>query len=141
MSELLVLQEIMGRIKYKENLDCVPLPSEYFDLIGGTSTGGLVINDRPFDSANLFLLCDRLIALMLGRLRMPVSDAIEFYSHLAKRVFSDGRQRFGDGKFDARVLTEVIKEIVEKKTSNADSRMMDTRSDGRVCKTYVRVLT
>ena len=47
MSELLILQEIMQRIQYKENLDSVPLPCECFDLIGGTSTGGSVTIVSP----------------------------------------------------------------------------------------------
>ena len=32
----------MERIKWEEKLDKVPVPAEYFDLIGGTSTGGYV---------------------------------------------------------------------------------------------------
>jgi patatin-like phospholipase/acyl hydrolase len=42
MSELLILNEIMHRIEYKQNLDTTPLPCKYFDMIGGTSTGGSV---------------------------------------------------------------------------------------------------
>ena len=51
MSELLILQEVMQRIQMKENLDSVPLPCEYFDMIGGTSTGGFVIIISPKPAA------------------------------------------------------------------------------------------
>jgi len=51
LSSLLILREIMMEIKSQKNADLIPLPCEYFELIGGTSTGGL-------------------IAIMLGRLRM-----------------------------------------------------------------------
>lgn len=40
LSELLVLEQIMERIKYDLNMDGDPLPADFFDLIGGTSTGG-----------------------------------------------------------------------------------------------------
>ena len=40
MSELLILHEIMCRIKYDRELIELPRPCDYFDLIGGTSTGG-----------------------------------------------------------------------------------------------------
>lgn len=40
LSELLVLEEIMNRIKYDLNLVEDPVPADFFDLIGGTSTGG-----------------------------------------------------------------------------------------------------
>ena len=40
LSELLILKELMERIQYQEDLPEVPLPCEYFDLIGGTGTGG-----------------------------------------------------------------------------------------------------
>src|ERR1700733_11435973 len=98
MSELLILQEIMNRIKHEENLDRVPLPCEYFDMIGGARTGGAAII-APICAAYLFLLFPRLIALILGRLRMSISDAITRYDSLAKEVFHDGRKSFGDGKF------------------------------------------
>ena len=51
MSALVILEEIMKEVRRREKLKDVPLPCQYFDLIGGTSTGGL-------------------IAIMVGRLRM-----------------------------------------------------------------------
>jgi Patatin-like phospholipase len=54
ISALVILEEIMKEVRRRENLKDVPLPCDYFDLIGGTSTGGL-------------------IAIMLGRLRMVLT--------------------------------------------------------------------
>jgi hypothetical protein len=68
LSSLFVLQDIMERITVQEGLETTPLPCEWFDLIVGTSTGGL-------------------IALMLGRLKMTVSDAIDAYNQLSGKVF------------------------------------------------------
>jgi patatin-like phospholipase/acyl hydrolase len=51
LSSLLILREIMEEIGRRTNAAETPQPCEYFDLIGGTSTGGI-------------------IAIMLGRLRM-----------------------------------------------------------------------
>ena len=50
------------------------LPCHYFDLIGGTSTGGL-------------------IAIMLGRLRLSVQEAIQQYQNLAQHVFEKPSSR------------------------------------------------
>jgi len=36
----------MERVKYQDGLDSTPAPAEYFDLIGGTSTGGYVRQPR-----------------------------------------------------------------------------------------------
>lgn len=54
LSSLMILQKLMYEVQRVENLDHPPLPCQYFDLMGGTSTGGL-------------------IAIMLGRLRMVFS--------------------------------------------------------------------
>ncbi|KAG6804725.1 hypothetical protein H0H92_002886, partial [Tricholoma furcatifolium] len=60
----------MHRLKNVANLDAVPKPCDYFDVIGGVGTGGV-------------------IALMLGRLRMPIDVAIEEYVNFSRKVYSD----------------------------------------------------
>jgi len=42
MSSLFILKELMEQIKMKIGVTETPRPCEYFDLIGGTSTGGLI---------------------------------------------------------------------------------------------------
>ena len=51
LSSLFILKSIMEQVELDEESDETPLPCRYFDLICGTSTGGL-------------------IAIMLGRLGM-----------------------------------------------------------------------
>ena len=42
LSSLLILRDIMTEIEYKNGAADTPKPCEYFDLICGTSTGGLI---------------------------------------------------------------------------------------------------
>ena len=141
LSELLILQEIMQRIKHEANLDDVPLPCAYFDMIGGTSTGGWVVVVPEIMLCAYTRPSRRVIAIMLGRLRMSVSDAIRCYDSFSEKVFSKGKKVVGDGKFKASILEDVIKEIVEEKTGDTDTRMMDSRPEQESCKTYVEAVT
>jgi patatin-like phospholipase/acyl hydrolase len=71
ISSLLILRKIMDRVKEIENreLDSERLPKDYFDLAGGTSTGGLAV-------------------LMLFRLGMSTSSCITQYEELSAKVFA-----------------------------------------------------
>jgi patatin-like phospholipase/acyl hydrolase len=42
LSSLLILRDIMEDIQRRTEADETPKPCEYFDLIGGTRTGGLI---------------------------------------------------------------------------------------------------
>ncbi|CAE6451843.1 unnamed protein product [Rhizoctonia solani] len=77
LSSLFILKEFLRRVQNDPgfvgpaNVEKAGeiLPCEYFDMICGTSTGGL-------------------IALMLGKLRMSVDETIEAYIRFSEDVFS-----------------------------------------------------
>ncbi|KAJ7105267.1 acyl transferase/acyl hydrolase/lysophospholipase [Mycena epipterygia] len=105
LSELLILDRMMYRTKIEGQLDTVPSPYECFELIGGSGTGGIV-------------------ALMLGRLRMSVKDAIVAYESLRPQPKIGFGEEFQSSKFQ-----EVLKNIFK------EERMEDA-SPG-ACKTFV----
>ena len=113
-------------------LRTLPKPCDSFDLIGGTSTGGCaaLIFAVTFRS----LIHYRIIALMLGRLRMDVDTAIKHYDDLAKHVFSDPKRWGRAGKFKATRLEEVIKSVVKDVTGDSESSLLEGDEAG-VCRT------
>ncbi|KAJ7479539.1 hypothetical protein FB451DRAFT_1556471 [Mycena latifolia] len=85
--QVLILDRIMYRIKNKLGLDITPAPCEYFELIGGSGTGGIV-------------------ALMLGRLRMSIADTISACEKLHPQTKIGFSEEFQASKFE-----EVLKDI------------------------------
>ncbi|KAJ7789137.1 acyl transferase/acyl hydrolase/lysophospholipase [Mycena olivaceomarginata] len=118
LSMLVILEHLMYKLQVTESLPELPRPCDYFDLIGGTSTGGL-------------------ITLMLGRLRMSVEDAKKAYGQISKEVFSDIKSKGSNGRFKASKLEKAIKQIVGAHSDSQDpqERMRDTRVDA--CKIFV----
>ncbi|KAJ7839930.1 FabD/lysophospholipase-like protein [Mycena olivaceomarginata] len=115
---LIILEHLMYRLKVQENLPIVPHPCDYFNLIGGTSTGGL-------------------IALMLGRLRMSVEDAVKSYGQLAKEVFSDVKSPGSAGRFKASRLEKAIKGIVRVSSASQDPEEKLEDIKDNACKMFV----
>ncbi|PPQ69600.1 hypothetical protein CVT26_001588 [Gymnopilus dilepis] len=117
LSSLVVLERIMRAVKDVlvekgiEPQQKLPKPCDYFDLIGGTSTGGI-------------------IALMLGPLKMQVEDAIDCYKEFSREVFGTKKWGFSDGKYKSTKLKSAIEGTVAK---FGDGQTM-LRNDGT--KTY-----
>ncbi|CCO32458.1 Calcium-independent phospholipase A2-gamma [Rhizoctonia solani AG-1 IB] len=105
ISSLKILKDIMDRIKPGAR------PCDYFDLIAGTSTGGL-------------------IAIMLGRLRMSVDECILYYHRLAKQIFKRnpaaqaGSLAFVEHRFSPDNLEEAIRQVVAR-WSPSNTKMAD----------------
>ncbi|KAL1974583.1 hypothetical protein VTN31DRAFT_4787 [Thermomyces dupontii] len=97
LSSLLILESIMERIRDSKSLKSVPRPCDYFDLIGGTSTGGI-------------------IAIMLGRLGMTVDECIRAYRKVAQQAFIRKSSSLfparHSGAFSARALEDAIKQVI-----------------------------
>lgn len=77
--------------------DKVPKPCDYFDLISGTGTGGL-------------------IAIMLGRLRMNTKDCMRVYVQMTRKVFETDKTIAGipyrSTLFKASMLEDAIRSCV-----------------------------
>ncbi|KAL8383280.1 hypothetical protein RB595_006844 [Gaeumannomyces hyphopodioides] len=98
LSSLLILEHIMEGIRKEEGLSEVPRPCKRFDLIGGTSTGGI-------------------IAIMLGRLGMSVDECIRAYRKVAERAFTPKRTTLlpasPSGAFSAKALEAAIRDTIK----------------------------
>jgi len=117
LSSLMILQQYMTTV----NPESPPKPCDYFDMIGGTSTGGL-------------------IAIMLGRLQMTVDECIEAYTSLSDKVFEKKFHRVSitgklQGRFEAAALENAIKRILVERHFDEDTLLKD--SPDAHCKVYV----
>ncbi|USP75150.1 hypothetical protein yc1106_02424 [Curvularia clavata] len=122
LSSLLVLDTLMENIALEEKRlgrratnDYEPLkPCDYFDLIGGTSTGGI-------------------IAIMLSRLRLDCKQCIAVYCKLAEQIFKHDRSinafgmkiPTGATRFSGAVLANAIKSALTDLGFDADELMWD----------------
>ncbi|KAF2203114.1 FabD/lysophospholipase-like protein [Delitschia confertaspora ATCC 74209] len=127
LSTLYILKYIMARLNHAREENNLPQvkPCEVFDLIGGTSTGGI-------------------IAIMLGRLEMDVDDCIKAYSDLTKEVFEEKDRRIPISwrfRFRAKYDSEKLKRVVCTVFKNSGAHEDDLFNDGteRGCKTFVCV--
>ncbi|KAJ9664647.1 hypothetical protein H2201_005161 [Coniosporium apollinis] len=117
LSSLMILEQLMQTI----DPEAPPKPCEYFDMIGGTSTGGL-------------------IAIMLGRLRLSIDECIDAYLSLSDRVFRKKGHRVTvkgqiQGRFDSEELARAVKEIVKKQGLQEDALLQDAPDAS--CKVFV----
>ncbi|KAE9366396.1 phospholipase [Stipitochalara longipes BDJ] len=103
LSSLLIIKALMAKVnaeRKKDGQDAVK-PCELFDLIGGTSTGGI-------------------IAIMLGRLEMDVDDCIKEYTSMFEVIFAQkgltvtlwGKLK---GRFDSTVLEQCVRKILKER--------------------------
>ncbi|KAK8001363.1 acyl transferase/acyl hydrolase/lysophospholipase [Apiospora marii] len=138
LSSLQILKQLMEQVNYeRDDMGLQPVkPCDIFDLIVGTSTGGGII------------------AIMLGRLQMDVSECIEVYEKLAKQVFgkqiSAWRQlsdavakREIKAKFDSEQLKTEILDIISQRFPGEDPQDIPLEnSDGNVkCKVPGQITT
>ncbi|CAE6370551.1 unnamed protein product [Rhizoctonia solani] len=96
LSALYILREFMNRLESCLNVEGELRPCNYFDMICGTSTGGL-------------------IAVMLGKLRITVNEAIDAYARLSESIFGKTKWIWKEGRYSARALEEEISLIVRER--------------------------
>ncbi|KAJ7438732.1 hypothetical protein FB451DRAFT_1378116 [Mycena latifolia] len=90
LSELLILERMMYQIQAALGSDTTPAPCDYFEIIGGSGTGGI-------------------IALMLGRLRMSIAASISAYEKLQPEPKSGSAEQFKASQLE-KVLRQIFRE-------------------------------
>ncbi|KAK4181732.1 putative calcium-independent phospholipase A2-gamma [Triangularia setosa] len=96
VTSLLILHKLMVTIKEQHGLAEIPKPCEFFHMMAGTSTGGL-------------------IAIMLGRLRMSTEEALLEYDRCAGKIFSSKKLSNMSEKFPSTPLRETIQDLVKRR--------------------------
>ena len=74
--------------------------------------------------------CYRLIALLLGRLRLSVPVAIDKFAHMSEKIFSERKSIFSDGKFKATILENCIKDTLKSIGMDEEARVLDGNDKG-----------
>ncbi|KAI6308490.1 hypothetical protein MCOR29_008222 [Pyricularia oryzae] len=115
-----VLKVIMGELNHQRQLNGLGRvkPCDVFDMIGGTSTGGL-------------------IAIMLGRLEMDVDECIAAYNKLSADVFAKPRSTLRTilsgrvkARFDSAKLKKAVLEIISNSSLPTDAPFNDGHDRG-----------
>lgn len=119
LSSLIILQQLMTTV----DPESPPKPCDYFDMIGGTSTGGL-------------------IAIMLGRLQMTIDECIDAYTSLSNKVFEKKSHRVTikgmvQGRFDTAELERAVKQILRDRGFDPGTLLKDSSSAS--CKVFVHI--
>ncbi|KAE8365962.1 acyl transferase/acyl hydrolase/lysophospholipase [Aspergillus caelatus] len=107
LSSLYILRDVMQRLNPGGK---PPKPCDVFDMIAGTSTGGLC-------------------AIMLGRLEMSVDECIEAYNKFMNKIFNVAGSRF-----DAENIEAVIKEVMKEKLGDSEAPLLNEHGK---CKAFV----
>ncbi|KGO58344.1 Acyl transferase/acyl hydrolase/lysophospholipase [Penicillium expansum] len=123
LSSLLILKDVMTQLNSEREDGEILKPCDVFDLIGGTSTGGL-------------------IAIMLGRLEMGVDDCVLAYTELMESVFSEKINNVPvdwSGKIVSQYDSNKLKKAIENVITRAGLSPTDLMNDGkpRRSKTFV----
>ncbi|KAI0076887.1 FabD/lysophospholipase-like protein [Panus rudis PR-1116 ss-1] len=121
ISPLRILQELEDYM-FKLTGNKVTKPCDYFDMMAGTSTGGL-------------------IALMLGRMKMTIGECMAAYQRMSKDIFDSwditkkSRLTTKGARFDSSKLENAIKTIVQERLHDKNAPMLDP--DNKACKVFV----
>ncbi|KAL9001999.1 MAG: hypothetical protein Q9188_005051 [Gyalolechia gomerana] len=125
LSTLYILKNIFTQLNHGRSLINLPplKPCEVFDLIGGTSTGGL-------------------LAIMLGRLEMDINECISCYTELMKTVFGRKSSHFPltwRGKIKERFDSSKLKVAIEKVIADRGFSKQELLNNGnaRACRVDV----
>ncbi|KAA8909949.1 acyl transferase/acyl hydrolase/lysophospholipase [Sphaerosporella brunnea] len=117
ISSLVILKHLMSSLEESGAIAKGTRPWEYFDLIAGTSTGGI-------------------IAILLGRLCLSIDECIDLYENLGGEIFGKAKSLHTGTMFSSSKLEETIRRIVDERTG-VGSALLQQYSGGQLCPVFV----
>ncbi|PVG01503.1 FabD/lysophospholipase-like protein [Serendipita vermifera] len=111
-SQLEILKNVMHRVQYElypNDPDKVVLPCDYFDMIGGTDTGGL-------------------LALMFVSLHMSVDEVMEEFARLCEQVYN-GKSLGTTARSNN--LRSYLTDMMERREFAVDLKLAQSQRDRR----------
>jgi patatin-like phospholipase/acyl hydrolase len=115
LSQALLVESLVNAVCTKVGVQVDPY--QVFDLIGGTSMGGI-------------------LAIMLSRMRMQAHRAREAYKFIAKEVYPNKRDFFTSfdphappKSNDGQAIENAVKAIVTQEVGNQEELLLDSRED------------
>jgi hypothetical protein len=128
LSSLLILRDVMGAVQQLSGAASGPLrPCDFFELVVGTGTGGIS-------------------AILLGRMRLTVDEAIDEYIRLADAVFQSPSWRRLSGLmpnhplFDGKALEDHLYKTIAHRLGDREALVYDSTDPSR-CRTAVLAAT
>ena len=129
-SQLLIMKEYMHRLGNDLNIAEEDLYLLRFD--GRRGIWRVSLNVK---SSQIFTKCGySLIALMLGRLRMTVTDAIDALVTVATTIFPEGSQEVHDPENNSRRLKDAIEDMLQTRGLPLSAKMYERSSSETRCK-------
>jgi hypothetical protein len=107
-------------------------PADYFDLMGGVGFGGCVVLFIETISYHPY----RMVAILLGHLRMNVDEAIEALLDVALTIFP-GDPPNSNPEARTRQLRESVERLLQTKGVPLDQKMQEKGEGPIGCKVYV----
>ncbi|ROT42927.1 hypothetical protein SODALDRAFT_26809 [Sodiomyces alkalinus F11] len=128
ISSIVVLREVMKHVNAGRGPKDELQPWQVFDLIGGTSTGGI-------------------IAIMLGCLQMTLDECHDAYIKLAESIFKPKRHKYNvigrtrdfvsaNERYDSSKFEQIVKKIIEKRKGSGNAPLRDPHQTSP-CKVFV----
>lgn len=118
LSELFTLKEIMYRLQNVLDLDDLPRPCHFVDLVAGCGLGGFA-------------------ALLLGRLGLSIDDTIEAVAKVGPLVCCKGESSANGKKLNTNKLRVAIAEVVRRHGFEETVMLLEEDGTASPCKTFV----
>jgi hypothetical protein len=133
-SQLLIIKEYMVRLADDLGVEEGDIyPADYFDLMGGVGFGGWVFKFNEVVSHDP----SRLVAILLGHLRMNVDEAIDALLAVALAIFPNEPRPPFDPESNTRQLSGAVENILQTRGFPSDRKMQEKGEEPVRCKVYV----